>query len=73
MWLEPSSQSHIATDGQSASLSWCRAPFGIRDQMLSLGSDRYSVSRHVTSSLTRGRVCHLLFVVVFVKSVHIYI
>jgi hypothetical protein len=30
------SQSHIATDGQSASLSWCRAPFGTHDQMLSL-------------------------------------
>jgi hypothetical protein len=41
--------------------------------MLSLRSDRYSVSRLVASSLTRGRVGHLLFVVVLVKSVHIYI
>jgi hypothetical protein len=53
------SQSHISTDGQSASLSWCRAPFGTHDQMLSLRSDRYSMSRLVASSLTKGRVCHL--------------
>jgi hypothetical protein len=32
-----SCQSHIATDGQSASPSWCRAPFGTHDQMSSLG------------------------------------
>jgi hypothetical protein len=27
------SQSHIATDGQSASKSWCRAPSGAYDQI----------------------------------------
>jgi hypothetical protein len=33
--LSPSqSQSHIATDGQSACLSWCRAPSGAHDQIL---------------------------------------
>jgi hypothetical protein len=29
------SPSHITTDGQSASSSWCLAPFGASDQMLS--------------------------------------
>jgi hypothetical protein len=29
-----SSSSYIATDGRSASSSWCRAPFGEGDQML---------------------------------------
>jgi hypothetical protein len=28
------SQSHITTDGQSASLSWCQHPSGTRDQFL---------------------------------------
>jgi hypothetical protein len=28
------SQSHIAADGQSVSLSWCRAPSGAHDQIL---------------------------------------
>jgi hypothetical protein len=67
------SPSGFATDGQSASLSWCRAPSGTHDQMFSLGSDHYSMSRHVASCLTRGRVCHLSHVLVFVKSVHTYI
>jgi hypothetical protein len=35
------SQSHIATDGQSVCLSWCRAPSGAHEQIvvtvLSLG------------------------------------
>jgi hypothetical protein len=69
---EVKSKSHC--DCRSVSQpSWCWAPFGTNDQMLSLGSDRYRVSRHVASSLTRERVCQLLFVVIFVKSVHIYI
>jgi hypothetical protein len=29
------SQSHVATDGQSVSQSWCRAPSGAHDQKLS--------------------------------------
>jgi hypothetical protein len=29
-----SSSSYIATDGQSASSSWCLAPFGANDQIL---------------------------------------
>jgi hypothetical protein len=31
-WLN-SSQSHITTDGQSASQSWCQAPSGAKDQI----------------------------------------
>jgi hypothetical protein len=30
------SRSHITTDGQSASSSWCLAPFGASDEMLHL-------------------------------------
>jgi hypothetical protein len=67
------SQSHISTDGQSASLSWCRAPFGTHDQMLSLRSDHYSVSCLVAFSLTKGPVCHLVFVMVLDRFMHIYI
>jgi hypothetical protein len=48
-------------------------PSGTHDQMLSLRSDRNSVSPLVASSLTRGRVSHLLFVVILVKFIHIYI
>jgi hypothetical protein len=29
------SQSHVTADGQSASLSWCRAPSGTHDQICS--------------------------------------
>jgi hypothetical protein len=36
-------------------------------------SDRYSVNRHVASSLTIGRVFHLSSVLVFVKSIHLYV
>jgi hypothetical protein len=28
------SQSHVTTDGQSVSPSWCRAPSGAQDQIL---------------------------------------
>jgi hypothetical protein len=34
-WCRSQSQSHIATDGQSVSKSWCRAPFGAYDQIFS--------------------------------------
>jgi hypothetical protein len=30
------SQSHVTADGQSASLSWCRAPSGTHDQIFSI-------------------------------------
>jgi hypothetical protein len=32
----PGSRSHITTDGQSASSSWCLEPFGAGDQMLQI-------------------------------------
>jgi hypothetical protein len=32
--LTSQSQSHIATDGQSVSKSWCRAPSGAHGQIL---------------------------------------
>jgi hypothetical protein len=32
--ISSSNSSYIATDGQSASSSWCRAPFGAYDQIL---------------------------------------
>jgi hypothetical protein len=51
---------YVATDGQSASSSWCRAPFAINDQILSSLSDNYFLSSSCrTPSLTRGRICNL--------------
>jgi hypothetical protein len=55
------SQSYFTTDGQSVSMSWCRAQFGTFDQ-------RYYfffflkvavLSYFGAPSLTRSRVCHL--------------
>jgi hypothetical protein len=37
------SQSHVATDGQSVSQSWCRAPPGAHDQKLSFSPRLYKV------------------------------
>jgi hypothetical protein len=52
---------HFTTDGQSASSSWCRAPFGASDQMLHLF--QWQLLSFFFScrapSLTRGRVCNL--------------
>jgi hypothetical protein len=51
------------TDGQSASLSWCRTPIGTHDQILSQGSDRYILlSCGVLSDERVGLsfvICHL--------------
>jgi hypothetical protein len=52
------SQSHIATDGQSVCLSWCRAPAGAHDQIFLLVWKLLSCPCGAPS-LTRGRVCHL--------------
>jgi hypothetical protein len=35
----PTSSSYIATDGQSASSSWCPTPFGADDQILNLSDN----------------------------------
>jgi hypothetical protein len=51
-------QSHIATDGQSISKSWCRAPSGDLDQIfISLWQSRSCL--YGAPSLTRGRFCVL--------------
>jgi hypothetical protein len=52
------SQSHIATDGQSMSKSWCRAPSVAHDQIfITLWQLRSCFCG--APSLTRGRVCLL--------------
>jgi hypothetical protein len=56
------SQSHIATNGQSVCLSWCRAPTGAHDQMFLLVWKLLSCPCG-EPSLTRGRVCHLSVIV----------
>jgi hypothetical protein len=63
MWnpqTRPASQSHIATDGQSVSKSWYRAPSGAHDQIFISVWQLRSFFRGALS-LTRGRVC-LLYV-----------
>jgi hypothetical protein len=54
-----SSQSNIATDGQSVSKSWCRAPFGAYDQIFITVWQLRSCFLCGAPSLTRGRVCLL--------------
>jgi hypothetical protein len=52
------SQSHVATDGQSVSKSWCRAPSGAHDLIIiTVWLLRSSFCGAPT--LTRGRVCLL--------------
>jgi hypothetical protein len=54
----PQNQSHIATDGQSISKSWCRAPYGTHDQIcITFWQLRSCFCGAVY--LTRGRVCLL--------------
>jgi hypothetical protein len=50
--------SHVTTDGQSVSPSWCRAPFGAHDQIL-ITVWQLLFCRCRAPPLTRGRVCHL--------------
>jgi hypothetical protein len=66
-------QSHITTDGQSVSMSWCRAQSGTFDQRFFF---KITVLSLWAPSLTRGRVCHLSVLVNTVyssQSVSIYI
>jgi hypothetical protein len=51
------SQSHITTDGQSASQSWCQAPSGAQDQIF-VTVRHLKFCRWGAPSLTRGWVCH---------------
>jgi hypothetical protein len=58
--LNPMSLSFIATDGQSASSSRCRAAFGTDDQILISLSDSYFLRfSRSTPSLTRRRISNL--------------
>jgi hypothetical protein len=62
-WTRSSqSQSHIATDGQSVCLSWCRGPAGAHEQMLLFKWKLLSCPGGAPS-LTRDRVCHLSVIV----------
>jgi hypothetical protein len=56
--LKSQSQSYIATDGQSISKSWCRAPSGAHDQIFITLWQLWSGFLGAPS-LTRGRVCLL--------------
>jgi hypothetical protein len=53
--LLASSSSYIVTDSQSASLSWCRAPFGAGDQMLHFFEWQFFYFSCRACPLTRGR------------------
>jgi hypothetical protein len=52
------SQSHIATDSQSVSKSWCRAPYGAHDQIFIMVWQLRSCFCGAPS-LRRGRICLL--------------
>jgi hypothetical protein len=68
------SQSHIATDGQSVCLSWCRAPAVAHDQIFLLVWKILSCPCGAPS-LTRRRVCHLSLIVGSISSlsfVHLF-
>jgi hypothetical protein len=72
---EPSqSQSHVTTDGQSVSQSWCRAPSRTHDQILVLYNDYCGLCPLGAPSLTRGWVCHLseVFVMFYVVSEYLH-
>jgi hypothetical protein len=62
------SQSHIATDGQSISKSWRRAPCGAHDQIFITLRQLWSSSCGAPS-LPRGRVCLLCMLLVLASVV----
>jgi hypothetical protein len=68
-WLP--SQSHVMTDGQSPSQSWCQAPSGAQDQIV-VTVRHLQFCRCGASSLTRGRVCHLSRSQSAVHDIYIY-
>jgi hypothetical protein len=55
-WSWSRSRSHITTDSQSASQSWCQAPIWESGNFLR----QFRFCNFVAPSLTRGRVCNLL-------------
>jgi hypothetical protein len=62
------SQSHIATDDQPVSKSWCRAPSGAYDHIFITVWHLLSCFREA-SSLTRGRVCPLYMLLALASAV----
>jgi hypothetical protein len=62
------SQSHIATDGQSVSKSWCRAPSGAHDQIFNPVWQLWSCFCGAPS-LMRGRVCLLYMLLALASAV----
>jgi hypothetical protein len=62
------SQSHIATDGQSVSKTWCVAPCGAHDQIF-ITVWQLRCCYCGTPSLTRGRVCILYMLLVLASAV----
>jgi hypothetical protein len=63
------SQSHIATDGESISKSWCRVPSGAHDQIFITVLTVTVFFFCGTPSLTRGRVCLLYGLLVLASAV----
>jgi hypothetical protein len=66
------SRSHITTDSLSASPPWCQARSGTRDQfffLLEISFRQLRVCYFVAPSLTRGRVCNLLLLLVLASAV----
>jgi hypothetical protein len=64
-----SSQNHIATDGQSVSKSWCQAPSGSHDLLLS-----WQLRSCICGapSLTRGRFCLLYMLLALASAVFLW-
>jgi hypothetical protein len=62
------SQSHVTTDGQSASLSWCQAPSGSQDQIFFYCQ---TVAGLLTPSLTWERICRLQSLLTLASAVNL--
>jgi hypothetical protein len=69
------SHSHITTDSQSASLSWCQATIWTCDQFcfhLEIFFRQLQICYFVAPSLTRGQVCNLVLLQGLVSAVHLW-
>jgi hypothetical protein len=65
-WIQ--NQSYVTTDGQSACLSWSKAPIGGYNQIF-ITVKQLRVSWCGTFSLTRGRVCRLQLLLALASAV----
>jgi hypothetical protein len=65
------SQSHIVTDGQSLSKSWCQAPSGAHDQIF-IAVWQFQFCFHGAPSLTRGLVCILYMLLALASAVFFF-